>query len=185
MKALLNFLPSENRNEVKKHLMSLVIFRFTNFLVVLLIIFGAALFGIKFLFNQEISRIQIEQKTVEAQSKDAENIDVEDAIKSLNKRTGRLEAIQDSSIYWSLTFNRLFSIIPQGITIINIDINGLEKTGTLSGKASTREAYYQLGNQLQSSSYIANAEVPISLLKTDIQFSISITFTKDFFLYET
>lgn len=185
MKALLNFLPAENRKEVQKNLMSLVILRFTTFLVILIIIFGGSLFGIKFLLDEEIKRIQTEQQTVASQSQDSETVDVESAIKSLNKQTSRLEAVQNDHVYWSIVLSRLYSIIPEGVSMSNMNINSGEKTGTLTGIATTRDSYYELENLLEASEYIANAEVPISLLKTDIQFSISITFTDKLFVYET
>lgn len=185
MKALLNFVPAENRKEVQKNLTSLVILHFTVFLVILLLIFGASLFGIQFLLREEIDRIQIEQETVAAQSKDSETIDVESAIKSLNKQTSRLESIQNQHVYWSIVLERLYSVIPEDVVINNMDIKSEEMIGTLSGIAETRDSYYELENLLESSPYIKNAEVPISLLKTDIQFSISITFTEELFTYET
>jgi len=185
MKALLNFLPSENRVEIKRLLVTAVFLKSVTFLATLLVIFCVFLYGIQFLLNQEISRIHTEQQIIQDQSKVSGGVDVEAAIKSLNKQTSRIDSIQNTHIYWTLVLKHIDAILPDDITITDISIQSDSRTGTLSGIAATRDAYYELDKNLQSSQFIEKADLPISLLKSDIQFSISITFAPDFFSHET
>jgi|GEM_PF-6626525 len=185
MNALLNFLPQDNRSEVRTLLISSVLFKSLIFLAVLLFIFGGALFGMQFLFKQEVARIQNQQKTLETQTKGSGSLDVENAIKDLNNKTQRIEDIQKTFVYWTIELNRVQTFIPSGVTISEISINSSTKTAKFTGVATTRDAYYAFEKALQSSAFVENADLPISLLKSDIQFSITITFTDDFFSYET
>jgi Tfp pilus assembly protein PilN len=93
--------------------------------------------------------------------------------------------MQNTYTYWTVVLDRLDIIIPEGITITGLSIQSDTKIGTLNGIAATRDAYYELDKTLQSSQFIKKADLPISLLKGEIQFSISITFTPEFFTHET
>jgi len=185
MNALLNFLPNENRTEVQKMLIGVVVSKSFTFFAVLLAIISVSLYGIQFLFNQEIDRITTEQNTVQAQFEGSKQIDVESAIKSLNEQTKRLTVIQNSYVYWSVSLERLETVIPEGILISGFSIDSETRLVTLTGEAQTRESYYEFEKALQASPFIEMAGLPISLLKSDIKFSISITLTPEFFSYET
>ena len=88
-------------------------------------------------------------------------------------------------MYWSVSLERLETVIPEGILISGFSIDSETRLVTLTGEAQTRESYYEFEKALQASPFIEMAGLPISLLKSDIKFSISITLTPEFFSYET
>lgn len=183
MDSFLNLLPQENKKTLKKTFVILIAKRILVLVTIISFIFGSALFGTTFLFKQEIEVVKEMQKsTVVKLNQDQSGETLEDAIHKLNQTTERLKLIQDNHTFWTQVLAKIDELIPNDIAIEIIELNRDNKTIHLKGTANTRASYSNLRTNLTETEYIEDPEIPISLLKEEIPFSITGTTTQA--LYE-
>lgn len=183
-KAFLNFISDEQKAILLKVFVFKIINRALLLLIIIAFIFSGTLFGAKLLMNQEIETIRMDQQNSKVFINGDENATIESAIKSLNATTSRLTTVQSSYVQWTRVLQRLEQISIVGIEFDSVEINALTNSATIQGTAVTRDAYFDFENELQGSTYIISAELPLSLLKTEIPFNIELALSPTLFSYE-
>ena len=99
----------------------------------------------------------------------------ENWIKKINSLTSAAQTILSETPTWSTLLEDINSHVINGIAITNFSSSSIRDQMILTGISTDRETLNQFKKSLQSSTYLASIELPITNLeqKTDIPFSIS------------
>ncbi|MDP2683976.1 MAG: hypothetical protein Q8P20_02860 [bacterium] len=106
---------------------------------------------------------------------------IEDATKLLNSQLELVKNIQDKHVYWTIFLNDFSELVPDNITINNLEFytNILSGSNTrtfkISGIANARQDFINFESNLTNSEYYSEINAPLSNLiqKENINFVIT------------
>ena len=163
MKITLNLLPEGQ----KKRLRDGKIFRKTIlqefFVLFLLLIVGAILFGINAILGVQLQSVEETQAFQQAQERYQELEEFENLFEQTNKRTTAVNNVQKHHLQWSHIFDIVSNALPEGIVVDRVVSE--EGQMTVSGNAGTRDILLSFKEELSDVTYreqpcFANMEIP-------------------------
>lgn len=184
LQSSINFVPPDQRKEIRRSFGYIIAKKFAFALCCIIIVFSISLLGIKIFFENRLKKLD-DEYAQNAQLINSKNtVDVSQAIIDLNQMTTKISSLQKDFVYWSWSIAGFSELVPTGITINSMTISYASKKATVNGVADTRASYTTFKSNVTGSKIISNAEFPISLEKTNIAFSVTMTLTDTFFKHE-
>lgn len=97
-------------------------------------------------------------------------------IERANERIHTARRVLGQYVYWPELITDISNIVPHTLLIDQLNVDSLKGSGSITGKADTREALLGFGESLRSLERIRTVNIPISQLteKEDINFTIQI-----------
>lgn len=162
--AFLNLLPLERRRSYDEHILFLSIRRFAISLGVFLLILTGVLFASTIFLEQKVTEQQKHTQEVEAQLSKLSGASLDQQIRDFNAILNKANTVQTSYIQWTPVLYDILSLIPKGVVLSDLEMDGKLKTISFSGTAATRDDLLALQNALSHSSRFSNLTSPISNL---------------------
>lgn len=177
---LINFLPSEQKEKAKWHLINRFMLFYCSLSVAVVIIFIGILFVFSYFLTlyRDDSKMQIEK--FEHSKLATEVSGLENKIKEKNKEIDAVSNLQKSKLYWSKVLEKIALSVPQGVTIINITSTDEVKI-LMSGHAARREQLLEFKSNLEDSEYFSGVSLPFADLtkRTDLNFNFTLILKED------
>jgi hypothetical protein len=180
---MLNILPADLKKENKLRKI------FLNFRLNALIIFVILLFPVLLLFSNYLLFENILKNSVSGNNYSPKNnpstVQIKNDMESFNSLLIQASAIQNEHYNPTLLIEHFTSLVPDGVTISNVNFQLSEKKISFSGNAKTRDELINFQNNLSDDDVFTNFTYPVSNLseKENIDFNYSgtlaITITSD------
>lgn len=186
----LNLLNPTERNKAKKIKAYFIVKHIVFQLITLMIIITSIFYFSTFLLTGNLDSIN-NQIDDEIQIKTDGNLNsIEDATTQLNTQLQQVNQIQQQYFVWSKFLDNFSKLIPNGITIKELQFNtniltsATDKTFKIVGNAETREDFIELEEYLNNSEFFTNINAPISNLieKENINFTITGNISDEVFI---
>lgn len=174
---MLNILPSDLKKENKLRKI------FLNFRLNALIVFIILLFPVLLLFSNYLLFENILKNSVSGSNYSPKNnqstVQIKKDMESFNSLLIQASAIQNEHYNPTLLIEHFTSLVPDGVSIINVNIQFAEKKISFSGMAKTRDDLINFQNNLSADDVFTNFTYPVSNLseKENIDFNYSGTLT--------
>lgn len=177
--SFLNLLPPEQRRRYSDLLLFLAIRKTVVQVAVFFVLVTAILYGTLFFLNQSLEDQKTETKTIQARLATSNGATLDQEIRAFNVMLTQVNTVQAGYTSWTPILRELFSIIPSGITLTNLEIDGSAKTVVLRGAAVQRDDLLSLQDALSQSKRFTNPSSPISnlLQRENIVFEIRFSVT--------
>ncbi|QQS21349.1 MAG: PilN domain-containing protein [Candidatus Moraniibacteriota bacterium] len=172
MKILLNLLPPEKKEEMRKNSrFRMVVLQGAAFLS-LGAFYYAMLLGISFLLS--IERSSGERLSGENVSRKQEVESYESVFRDANKHIAEISAALSGHVSWSHFFRELERSTPPGILYTSL-MTKTDLSLEISGKATDRESLLLFERQINESDCFRDAIIPLAdkLVKENIDFQLS------------
>ena len=168
----LNLLPPEKKQDLHLHRIYLLAKNLIIILLLYIIGTAIALLLTKMALQNNFNQI-VEQTTLTPRYGNLFNKD----IRLFNKRLNAVAEIQEEYTSWSDLIYQLTRLVPPNISLTNISFSPAEKSQEqilITGQAKTRDDLLAFKNNLESSTFLSEVNVPLDnlLKKDDISFSI-------------
>lgn len=138
-----------------------------------MVIYSAVLASTLIPINDSIKGIndQVSNKRMETNLRDK---NLTEKIDELNQRMETLQQIQTEFFNWSIYFKNLSELVPDDISLSDIYSNLFEKNVIIKGYAKTRDSLINLKNNLESSPYFTDIDIPLSNFLTEEEITFEI-----------
>ncbi|MDD2807067.1 MAG: PilN domain-containing protein [Patescibacteria group bacterium] len=163
----LNLIPPEKKKEVRLMQLYVGIKNLIISLLLLSIIVAVILLFVKMTLQNNFDKV-VAETTLTTKYINTFNND----IKKFNQLLGTVDNIQKNYIPWSTFIAKFSKLIPPNITLQSINIK--DSKVLITGRAKTREDLLNLKNNLESSTFFSNSQIPLEdlLKKENINFSL-------------
>ncbi|NTW26957.1 MAG: PilN domain-containing protein [Candidatus Moranbacteria bacterium] len=179
MKIYLDLLPKEIKTELKRKKRFRRILHEEFLFLLPLVLFIVILGNIYYLLMLSHNTSVAAKSQAESQDKYQELSSYEKKFKEVNDNSAKLLKIQSLHLYWANIFNKVGTILPDGISITNFSTKDFQIF--LVGKARNRDTLLNFKAALESETCFANINVPLSnlVVKENIDFQMDLTINKD------
>ncbi len=108
---------------------------------------------------------------------------LEELIKQLNSQLNTAAKVQEDYIKWSDKIVAITGLVPDGVSLSDLQLVTSDKEINITGVAKTRDNLLQLQSNLNNHEFFTNVTTPISSLiqKENITFKITATLSDSFY----
>lgn len=172
MEIKLNLIPQYRKDEITQQVRLMTILRWEIELFFIIVIFLMLLLSLKYIliFNLNAQNSELDGK--QNKGKYEKIISLDNNFKAINALVALDGSIQGDQLYWSKLFEKISTIIPEGIRIIKIA--NKNHTILMAGVADTRDILVSMREKLSQEPCFSNINLPLSNLvsKDNIAFQI-------------
>ncbi len=173
MRVLLNLLPEEGRDQIRRKYYNRFFFWQSIFLLAIEV-FYLCLLGSVFYILRE-SRLLTEQAEVDrvATQTDAKELEsYEERFREVNRIAGQSNQFDREHLRWTELFLRLDQLVPKNIALTSLSTKDYRVF--LSGRALTRDDFLELQSRIGNESCFSDPKAPVSNLfsEKDVDFQI-------------
>lgn len=173
-----NLLPVQKKEEIQKEVFAKSALLTMNVIFVCLCTSAAALFIAKIILTNEINNLE---KNTIIKNQNYEIGISKKSIESFNEKIGYINTNYLTGNDYNTILLQFVELVPRGITLSTITIDGKNSETSINGKANDRNTLLEFQSQLENSPYFDATELPLSSLTnpTDISFVISTHFNEN------
>ncbi len=176
LKLKFNLLPPRIKKEIAASYLAGLLISLSVWMIVCLAVFTAFLAS-AYLYLSILLNAQEELIAVrEADEKAQKMSQMEETVKKVNQRLGKICQKQNELTAWTPFFEIFSSIVPDGVYLTHFTYQGGKNQAELKGYADTRENLLLFQKGMEENICFKDIEAPLSNLikKTDIAFSFSL-----------
>jgi Tfp pilus assembly protein PilN len=139
------------------------------------------LLAVQFILNAQLTEVREEIAAVQQSIPGDSERTLEQDVRELNRTLGKLAAIDEEFFSAPMLINEISSMLPAGIQLNKVGLQGLTNELRLEGTAADRNALLALQNALNALSYVENLDAPLSTFaqREDIAFTFSLSLTRE------
>jgi Tfp pilus assembly protein PilN len=171
---VINLIPPKIKQgkKIKKIGQTISIFLTTTFII--LLILTGSIFAADFSTKQDVSKIN--EKIADQEKLLFRYKDVDDGIKAVNSKLGKIESANSNRILWSSLIIELSKLTPSQIQIKTLTIDQQTNKISLTGYAETRSDIARFKEKMSSSKFFKNVTFSSSVHDaTQANFSFNIS----------
>lgn len=179
MKILINLLPEDKKNEIKRRKRLRVIIWQELLILFILLIFVGIVICTNFILKVQVSSLDEINAFEQSHPSYRELQSYEDEFKQVNSKISLLYSIRKNNLHWLNTLYALDSIVPKEILLT--DLITKDYRMSIAGIATTRDELLKFKETINNSDCFKDAEVPLSNLvyKENVNFQIDFNIADD------